>query len=425
MTSDCEKPNFNFNFLSEDEDEAETDKDLKSDEDKIMSEIDKFIEDQIPKSTKKKTESDIRKFTAFLEAKQERRPVNIIPAQELNILLSEFIIGLHKDDGEPYEVSTYSGIRYSIERFLRQVKHPQADLSGPEYAKFRAALAAKMTVVKAAGKGNRPKRAMPLTEDEESKLWTSGAMGQETPNSLLTALWWKFTTGFGLRGVQEHRQMQWGDISVVETTEDTYLEYTERTTKTRKGQGAARPFSPKIFCTCENGCSGTCAVALFKLYSEKRSGIMHPAFYLAIDHSSNDKWFKNQPLGERSLGALMKTAAEKAGLQGQRFTNHSARKTGVKRLLDQGVAAAFVAQLTGHKSVSSLSSYAEADVKKQKEMSVKITGGSLEMAHTTQTNGPRISAETSKTYLMNTASRPTSGDFTFSGNFTGCTFSFT
>ena len=134
MTSDCEKPNFNFNFLSEDEDEAETDKDLKSDEDKIMSETDKFIEDQIPKakSTKKKTESD-RKFTAFLKAKQERRPVNIIPAQELNILLSEFIIILHKDDDEPYEVSTYSGIRYSIERFLRRVKHPQADLSGPEY----------------------------------------------------------------------------------------------------------------------------------------------------------------------------------------------------------------------------------------------------------------------------------------------------
>ena len=121
----CEKPIFNFNFLY-------TDKDLKSDEDKIMSEIDKFIEDQIPKSTKKKTESD-RKYTAFLEARQERRPVNIIPAQELNILSSEFIIILHKDDGEPYEVSTYSGIRYSIELFLRRVKHPQADLSGPEY----------------------------------------------------------------------------------------------------------------------------------------------------------------------------------------------------------------------------------------------------------------------------------------------------
>ena len=47
------------------------------------------------------------------------------------------------------------------------------------------------------------------------------------------------------------------------------------------------------------------------------------------------------------------------------------------------------------------------------------------MAHTTQANGPRFSEGTSKTFLMNTVSRPTSGDFTFSGNFTGFTSSFT
>ena len=214
--------------------------------------------------------------------------------------------------------------------------------------------------------------------------------------------------------------MQWGDINVVDTSEDTYLEYTERTTKTRKGQGAARPFPPKIFCTCENVCSERCAVALFKLYSEKRSGIMNPAFYLAIDHSQNEKWFKNQPLGERSLGALMKTAANKAGLQGQRFTNHSARKTGVKRLLDQGVAPVFVAQLTGHKSVTSLSSYAEADMKKQKEMSVKIAGGCQEVA---QRSGPEGTGDGSKTFQLNSASRST-GNFTFSGSFEGCSFNF-
>ena len=145
-----EKPNFDllsFVSYSENEDNVEaeeTEKNLWTEE-KTVSEIDKFIDDQVPKSTKKKTESDFRKFAAFLEKKEESRPVNTIPAKELNIKLSEFIITLHKDDGEPFDISTYSGIRYSIERFLKQVNHPEADLNGPAYAKFRAALAAKLT----------------------------------------------------------------------------------------------------------------------------------------------------------------------------------------------------------------------------------------------------------------------------------------
>ena len=43
-----------------------------------------------------------------------------------------------------------------------------------------------------------------------------------------------------------------------------------------------------------------------------------------------------------------------------KFTNHSVRKTCIKTLLDSGVAHNNVAQLSGHKSLKSLDSYAVA-----------------------------------------------------------------
>ncbi|XP_043247109.1 uncharacterized protein KIAA1958-like [Amphibalanus amphitrite] len=397
MNHERELPNFDMfqGFLDYDDEPDEN----------VEERIDKFIQNQVPAATTKKTKSDIRKLDAFLQRKNETRPIETIPARELNIILCEFIMELNKDNGDPFEISTYNGVRYSLERHLKAVKHPQPDLSGKEYDKFRACLSAKVTIAKGAGKGNRPNRAMPLSEDDEKKLWTSGAMGKHSPKCLLRALWWKFTTGFGLRGVQEHRDMQWGDVKLGESSEGTFIEFQERATKTRKGACPGRPFTPKIYCTCEGQCSESCAVALFKLYEEKRHNKEHPAFYLAINYQSKEDWYKNQPLGNGSLSKMMKETAIDAGLEGNRFTNHSGRKT-------------FIAQLTGHKSVSSLSSYAEADEKMQKRMSAVVAGESHPAGPVKRTEvvsradgGQDVHAQSMST-----------GASGFSGNFNGCTF---
>ena len=47
-----------------------------------------------------------------------------------------------------------------------------------------------------------------------------------------------------------------------------------------------------------------------------QSDFMHPEspFYVAVNHNhkENSHWFKNQPLGEKSLGKMMKVMAKKA-----------------------------------------------------------------------------------------------------------------
>ena len=51
-------------------------------------------------------------------------------------------------------------------------------------------------------------------------------------------------------------------------------------------------------------------------------------FYLAINYTklaqSSKAWFKPALMGINKLNSLMKTLAEKAGLQAESLTNHSA-----------------------------------------------------------------------------------------------------
>ena len=68
----------------------------------------------------------------------------------------------------------------------------------------------------------------------------------------------------------------------------------------------------------------------------------------------------------------MKTMAKSAGLQGNK-TNHSAKKTMCARLISQNVTPTHVAQLSGHKNLKSLDSYATASTERQKRMSTILS----------------------------------------------------
>ena len=61
-------------------------------------------------------------------------------------------------------------------------------------------------------------------------------------------MWLNNTLHFGMRGRKEHVDMLFGDVKMMTTaTGEQYLEYNERLTKTRTGQGDSRPFAPKMF----------------------------------------------------------------------------------------------------------------------------------------------------------------------------------
>ena len=193
---------------------------------------------------------------------------------------------------------------------------------------------------------------------------------------------------FGWRGRDEQWKVQLGDFEIRKDPSDglQFVQFcVERGTKTRTGlEGQQeRAFSPRMCATGDE----RCPVELFKKYLEKRPPAMmtgsSPFFLQPIDKPKS-AWYKCQPCGERKLGDMMKSMARVGGLNGHK-TNHSTRKTMISRLTNENIPPLYIAQLSGHKNLKSLESYAKASDDQQKEMSLAISRKqSLHSTHSTK-----------------------------------------
>ncbi|KAL9972980.1 hypothetical protein ACROYT_G019381 [Oculina patagonica] len=104
----------------------------------------------------------------------------------------------------------------------------------------------------------------------------------------------------------------------------------ERGTKTRKGEenGHRRPFTPKAYATNTE----RCPVQFYKLFRSHRPDEMNEQdapFFLAVRHGDRrvnpEVWYMKAPLGKNEIGKFLKTAADKASLQGQTLVNTGSR----------------------------------------------------------------------------------------------------
>lgn len=148
--------------------------------------------------------------------------------------------------------------------------------------------------------------------------------GNHNPEVLLRNMWLLNSIFFGLRGVTEHRDMSWGDVTLCRTSGGKeYLEYRERSTKTRTGKNPrdTRLITPKAWALPEGSPAQRCPVETYKLYKSHRPAkYCNPdtPFYIAtntkFDAHSSCQWFKCQPVGVNKLGSFMKTMARNAGI---------------------------------------------------------------------------------------------------------------
>ena len=198
--------------------------------------VDLFIANQENKGTARKTLSDIRTLTQFLEKKNEKREIENIPPKELNNYLSQFFISARKSDGAEYEPSTLKGQFCSFNRHLKRHDYGHDLNKSIEFSKTRDALTAKQVELKKMGKGNGAGKADVLSDADIEALFNSGELGLSNPSSLLHTVWFFNTIYFGLRGVSEHYQMKWGDVKLCKDhLGNEYLQMNERNTKTRTG----------------------------------------------------------------------------------------------------------------------------------------------------------------------------------------------
>ncbi|CAG2216382.1 unnamed protein product [Mytilus edulis] len=245
-----------------------------------------FIEQRENSNTIRKMNSAVKTFQQYLiNVKAEFREIHTMQPHELDQYLQEFFVGIRKE-----------------------VK---------------------------LGLGNHPNAAEALESEDEEELYRSGGFGTDDPDSLLSTIWYMNTIHFGLRGSHEHRQLKWGDLKLeTDRNENQCLTYNERLTKTRDGSNTknTRAYAPKSW-------SNPKMRGNYRSNRPTETCQPDSPFYLGVNRSDNAKhWYKNQPLGEKSLKNLMKQAVAKSNVEKKKkLTNHSGRKTAITRLLDEGV----------------------------------------------------------------------------------------
>ena len=311
----------------------------------------------------------------------ETRPIFEIPAEALDDYLGSFFAGVRQKDGTEYEPDTLTSYQRGIDRYLGEHRYAYSVSRDKEFQGSQATLKAKRAQLKSKGKGNKPHAAEELTEQEEKMLYDKGVIGTHSPEALMFLVWLNNQKHFGFRGCQESRQMLWGDVVLKKTVNNTeFLEFNERENKTRssgKVNEQPRAYPPKAFAIPDD--PTRCPVFAYKQYALHRPSThltSEAEFYLAINYKPETSvWYKRQPMGANKLDTILRTMCNKAGIAGNK-TNHSIRRSTIRRLHDSGIPPTKLMQLSGHRNVQSINHYAVNSMDDQQHMSEILSRGS-------------------------------------------------
>ena len=345
---------------------------------------DKEIEERKATAVPKKTQHDtmycVRVFDEWRESRYKETRVAIAPLiqlsiEELNRYLSAFVLEARKQDGSFYLSDSLMHIVAGLMRYLRWNGQPDIDLfKQPSFSEFRRCLDAEMKRLKASGESCRKKKAEPIAEDEEEKLWEMKLLGDHTPQVLLDTIVYCNGLYFALRSGEEHRSLRANpcQIQVFEKPGQTpYLQYTEDISKNRPGGLKGRKISTKTVVHHANEENPSrCFVRLFKLYQS----LCPPdrpdhAFYLKpLTRPTSKLWFSKQPVGHNTLKNTVARLCKAAGIDGFK-TNHSLRATTATRLFHHAVDEQLIMQRTGHRSIDGIRSYKRPCMEQQQRIS--------------------------------------------------------
>ena len=323
-------------------------------------------------NTKRSTSTWIGVFRSWAELRGRTTEIEKLSPDELDETLQYFYAEIKKKNGKDYEPNSLCAMQAGLERYLKDQGYTESILTSRDFSSSRAVLEGKARHLREMGMGKRPNKAESLTREEEI-LWECGQFGSHSPNSIINTLWWTFTQHFGMRGRQEHHSMKIEDFELkFADGGKEFLTYSEGITKTRQSglHEKHRLIIPKMFATGE----ARCPIKLFKLYLSKRPIHLRVSgpFYLAtIEHPISDVWFKKSPMGENKINNIMKCMVENSPLaaSGKKITNHSARKTVVKKLKQQQVPKCDIISITGHNTERGLDAYDDGDEQHQEMIS--------------------------------------------------------
>ena len=159
-----------------------------------------------------------------------------IPPAELSEFISGFLFSVRRKN-EEFEPTTLRSFFSSINRHLISNGHKFSLMTDAQFRRSRDILAAKQKQLKCMGKGNKPKAADEITDDDINVMYEKQVLCPASPSSLIYSMWMMCTLQFGMRTGKQRHDLRWGDVALrIDDDGHEYIVYTqERQTKTRTG----------------------------------------------------------------------------------------------------------------------------------------------------------------------------------------------
>ena len=328
----------------------------------------RLIEKSKNENTSRSTGNWLKTYKAWAEVREINPNIEEIGPEELNSVLMRFYAELRKRNGKNYEPDSLRVMQAALHRHLVEKRYNGDILNDVAFLGSRNVLEGKARELRAEGMGKKPNARDPLTPEEEELLWKANRLGASDPATLQRTIWYYLMLHMGLRACQEHTMMRIEDFTERVANNGTpFLEYEEDPTKTRNGglKGKKRLTKPKMFATG----GPRCPYKLFKLYVSKRDNSCKDKgrFYLypIMDgsHHFSGVWYTLNPLGKTKIASFLKDiiAGTSVAQSGKKLSNHSGRKTLVKKLQTAGIPDTSIIKVTGHTHTDGLNAYDKED----------------------------------------------------------------
>lgn len=202
-------------------------------------EIFKLIKDQENVNTKNNTKWAMNLFEKWRANRRENIPdFKLMTTEQMSFWLGRFVMEARKRDGTEYPPRSIYLILCGLLRYLKDngvYDKNFLDENNGEFTDFRKLVDARMKSLIDKGFGCSLKQADPILPKDEETLWQKHVFGKESAEQLLHTVFFYACKVFGLRGYDEHHDLQCEQFTIGEDSAGRFIQFTGRATKTYKG----------------------------------------------------------------------------------------------------------------------------------------------------------------------------------------------
>jgi hypothetical protein len=287
--------------------------------------------------------------------------VNYADPSALDEILCGFYSSIRKKDGVHYSLTTFSAIRHSISRVLKQ-KNDLEILKDKSFSRSNSVFEGMLKEIKKSGHG--AVKHYPVICDQD--LETIACWKWQIPQELQWKAWFTLHFHSIMRGRENLHDLKKDDI-VFAKERNKFVAYLKDMKTKNHQKDTAKSHGGIIFATEEEDCP----VSLLKFYVSKLSKENDYLWQRPTQSyiSKKENWFKGK-IGVNTVNTFMRSLSRHLTLT-QEYTNHCVRATAIT-ILGRDFQDLDVACFSGHKSLNALGIYKRVSQECKEKMSNKL-----------------------------------------------------